>query len=313
LWALMGAIAYALSALFARIAVRDYPIDSMLASSLRALPTLLFALYMSWRITRGGQGSNPRLSDWRVSGLLVAYGLLTFVVGNPLLFRALALGGVLVATPVSGTQSLWAALMAFFILHQVLNGKMIAGMLISIAGIGMLAIGQSGGEPASPQWLLAVPLALGTAVSWALSGVLMSSVLQQGVNRFNALAVVTGTGVLALNLFLAVSGKLEAYLTTPVGIQGAVLIAGLFNAWALVSITTSLTHTTVATTTTISSLQIALAPLLAWMLLGERMDGLTAFGIVLVSVGAIVVQRGGDGGKMREAAAQDICRTMTGD
>jgi len=43
----------------------------------------------------------------------------------------------------------------------------------------------------------------------------------------------------------------------------------------------------------LSSLQIALGPVLAWILLGEKLGWVTALGAVFVAGGAIVVQQGG--------------------
>jgi len=297
MWALLAAVGYAFSSLFARVAVRDYPLNFMLGAAVRALPTCLFALYVVWRICRRSVKTVSPFSDWRIVAMLVGYGLLTFLIGNPLLLRALQLGGVLIATPVSGTQSLWAALLAALLLGQVLNGKMVGGILVSIAGIVLLTLGQNKGSAVSSQWLLAVPLALGTALSWALSGVLMTGTLQRGVNRFHSLAIATTSGILALNVYLFFSGKLGAYAETPLSIYGALLVAGLLNALALVSITTALAHTSVATATTLNSLQIALGPLLAWIFLGEQLELVAALGALLVAGGAVIVQRAASGAR----------------
>jgi drug/metabolite transporter (DMT)-like permease len=222
---------------------------------------------------------------------LVGYGLFTFVIGNPLLLWSLQLGGVLIATPVSSTQALWGALLAALFLKQSLNGKMLGGILVSIAGIVVLALGQNPEAGVSQQWLLSVPLALGTAVSWSFSGVIMTYTIQRGVDRFHSLALSVGVGVLALNAVMLMSGQLGAYTEMPLSIYGALLIAGVLNALALVSITTALVYTSVATAMTLNSLQIALGPLLAWIFLGEQLGPVTGLGALLVAAGAVVVQR----------------------
>jgi len=291
LWALSAAVGYGVSSLFARVAVRDYPLNFVMGASVRALPTFLFALFMTWRLSKRPEKTVSPFSDWRLVAMLVGYGLLTFLLGNPLLLRALQLGGVLIATPVSGTQSLWAALLAAVFLGQALNGRMLGGILVSIGGIVLLTLGQNPDSAVSSQWLLAVPFALVTALSWASSGVLMTSTLKRGVDRFHSLALAVGSGILLLNITLIVTGQMGSYAETPLTIHGAMLVAGLLNALALVSITSALLHTSVATATTLNSLQIALGPLLAWIFLGEQLSLVTALGACLVAGGAVFVQR----------------------
>jgi len=295
LWALVAAVAYGLNNIFVRVAVRDYDLNDLMGVSLRAAPTFLFALLMGLR----ARGRNPHatspIDDWRLAAMLIGYGLLTFVVANPLLFAALRAGGVLVASPVTGTQALWAALVAALLLHEPLNRAMVGGMAVTVVGIALLAVGQSGGTPASPVWLLAVPFALGTAFCWALSGVLVTGAMRRGVDRFWALAIATGSGIVALNLYLLLTGDIGVYATTPLMAQVSLLLAGLLNAVALVSITTALSLTSVASATTLNSLQIGLAPLFAWLFLGERLTLLMGMAILLIVGGVVLVQRARSG------------------
>jgi drug/metabolite transporter (DMT)-like permease len=64
---------------------------------------------------------------------------------------------------------------------------------------------------------------------------------------------------------------------------------------ALVSITTALSLTTVASATTLNSLQIGLAPLFAWLFLGERLTPLMGVAILLIVGGVVLVQRARSG------------------
>ena len=291
IWALAAAVAYALNNIFVRVAVQDYDLNDMMGVSLRAMPTFLFTFMMGLGTKQRDPDATSPLSDWKLTAMLVGYGLLTFVIANPLLFAALRMGGVLVATPVTGTQPLWAGVIAAIFLREPFNPKIVGGMATTIAGIALLALSQSGGTPVSPTWWLAVPYALGTALCWALSGVLITSAMRRGVDRFPALAIATGSGILVLNLFLLFTGQIDVYATTSVQAQGIVLLAGLLNVIALVSITTALSLTSIASATTLNSLQIGLAPLIAWLALGERLDLPMAIGILLISGGVVIVQR----------------------
>jgi len=291
LWALGAALSYALTNVFTGVAVRGHDLNYMLGVSLRATPVFLFALVMGLGARRRHPDTVSPLSDWRLLAPLVGYGVLTFVVANPLLFAALQEGGILVASPVSGTQVLWGALLAALLLHEPLNRKMVAGMVISITGLLVLTLGRSGDVTLSHGWWLAVPYATGTAFCWALSGVLVTYAMRRGVDRFQSLAIATLTGIVLNNVYLLATSNIGLYVTTSRQLLLNVLIAGLFNTVALVSITSALSLTSVASATTLNSLQVGLAPLIAWMFVGERMTSSMGLGILLIMGGVIAVQR----------------------
>ncbi len=69
-----------------------------------------------------------------------------------------------------------------------------------------------------------------------------------------------------------------------------VFLAGIFNMFALVGITSALGLTTVASASTLGSMQVALAPLLAWLLIKEDMNILIGVGILLILTGIVFVQ-----------------------
>jgi drug/metabolite transporter (DMT)-like permease len=71
----------------------------------------------------------------------------------------------------------------------------------------------------------------------------------------------------------------------------AVSVGGLFGAVALISITSAMAFTSVASANAINTLQVGIAPLVSWLLVGESMSVATAAGITLIMAGVIVVQR----------------------
>jgi drug/metabolite transporter (DMT)-like permease len=152
IWALVAAVAYAMNNIFVRAAIRDYDLNDLMGVSLRAAPTFLFTLFMGTRVRRRNSEATSPASNWQLMTMLVGYGILTFVIANPLLFSALRAGGVLVASPVTGTQALWAAIIAALFLHETLNRRMVGGMVTTVAGITLLAVGQSGGWRCPSPW-----------------------------------------------------------------------------------------------------------------------------------------------------------------
>ena len=299
-WALLAALGYSLDNVFIAYAVKGPGINYLLGALLRTLPLFLFILFkliISKFFQTSGLSSAPvqnkqisPFKDYKIILALIAFGVMTFFLGNTLFFSAMQKGGVLVTSPLIGTQVLWAALFAVFLLGEDLNWKMIAGMLTSVSGIFVLALGKSSSIDLSLHWWLAIPLALGAAICWSLSGVLIAYVQRKGVDRFHALLFAVAVGILTINGYLLIAGKISVYTITPVHLMGKVFIAGTFSMVALIAITTALAVTTIASASTINSLQVGLAPLIAWLLLHEKMNFLIACGIVLILLGVIVVQ-----------------------
>jgi drug/metabolite transporter (DMT)-like permease len=176
---------------------------------------------------------------------------------------------------------------------------MALGMIIMVVGITALTVGSNGSLQLSSTWWRAIPFALGVALCWALAGVLITYCMRQGVDRFEVLAIPTVVGIAALNGYLLVTGGISLYASTPLPVVLSLLAAGVFSAVALICLTTALDLTTVASATTLNSLQVAIAPLIAWFFLGEVLDLVLAAGILLIMVGAIIVQRA------RATAAED--------
>lgn len=292
IWAFSAAMAYSLDNVFTAYAIRGEGINIYLGACLRSLPVLIFSAYITLfsKKSRSRNGSASPFRDYKLVLALVAYGILTFFLGNTMFFSALQKGGVLITTPLTGTQVLWATLFAVLLLGEALNWKMVGGMLTSIIGIIILAIGKSGGVDLAPQWWLAIPLALGTAVCWSLSGVLMAYVQRRGVDRFQALFFALTVGILSLNGYMLLTGQIGAYSTASAHLIGNVLLSGILNMVALISITSALGLTSVASASTLGSLQVGLAPVFAWIFIDEAMNWLIAIGIILILSGVILVQ-----------------------
>jgi drug/metabolite transporter (DMT)-like permease len=290
IWALAAALGYALYQVFLGVAMQG-EVHNMVGATVQAIPVLLFATAMGWVINRRGKETTSPLSDWRLIGALVCNGLLLFVIATPLLFGSLRKGGVLITSPVSGTQVLFAALLAALLLREPFTGKMALGMVISVVGIFALTAGRSGAD-LSPTWWLAVPYALGTALCWAMAGVLLTYSMRRGVDPFQAVAIPTMVGIIVLNGYLLATGQIGLYAGTSTGILVSLLTAGVFSAAALISLTMALNLTTVASATTLNSVQVAIAPVIAWVFLGEDLNLMASLGILMILVGVIIVQRG---------------------
>jgi uncharacterized membrane protein len=124
-----------------------------------------------------------------------------------------------------------------------------------------------------------------------VAGVSLTYSMRRGVDPYQALAIPSMMGLLVLNGYLLITGQLGLYAETSVGVLASLLIAGVFTSAALVSLTLALNLTTVASATTLNSLQVAIAPVIAWIFLGENLNLAAVVGILTILVGVIVVQR----------------------
>lgn len=288
-WALAAALGYALYQVFLGVAMQG-KVHNMVGATVQAIPVLLFATAMGWIINRRGKETTSPFSDWRLIGALASNGLLLFVIATPLLFAALREGGVLITSPVSGTQVLFGAILAALLLREPFTQTMALGMVISVVGVFVLTAGRSGAN-LSPTWWLAVPYALGTALCWSVAGVLLTYSMRRGVDPFQAVAIPTMVGIAAVNGYLLAKGQVGLYGETDTELLATLLIAGVFSAVALISLTMALNLTTVASAMTINSLQVAIAPVIAWLFLDESLNLVAAGGILLILAGVIIVQR----------------------
>lgn len=291
-WAILASLAYTASALFNRVGVQVTHLA--VGVTLRALPLALFSLFLilNSEKRRGQVSRGGNFLGWGTLVLLLVNGSILYHIGNPLILEAFRLGGVTIVTPTSATSNLWAAILATIFLGEVFTRRILSGMLVLILGIGTIAWGQSQGNAVSPQWPLAILLALLAAWCWAISGIILARTTRRGLVLPVVLGIGAIWGVLGLNGYLAATGELDIYLRTPTLGLVAFTISGFLDAFAITSITKALSLAPVAKVVSLTSLQQGLGPLLAFLILRDPLNPGMAAGIVIVMLGAIVVQTG---------------------
>jgi len=97
-------------------------------------------------------------------------------------------------------------------------------------------------------------------------------------------------GELLLHFIFLFHNNLDYYTTISFNIIGKFLLAGVIGASAIICITTAMSLTEVASAITINSTQTALAPLIAFFILGESMNKMISLGILLIMMGVMIVQ-----------------------
>ncbi len=293
-WALGSALTYA----FANVMTRVVSVtgDPLAGSIIRILPiTFLGCGLMVWRyrstVLRLRPGRDGFLG-WRAVGLLAFYALVISPLANLAIYLAFRYGGVLVGVPIMSTHPLWGALMAVPFLGEAFNKRIGGGIFAAVIGIGLLTYGQHIGAPVSPQWPLGLLYAIVTALCFAVGANLNRYLIPRGVDVFSLLGITNAGALVVLGVGLWASNRLDTLTTFSAGEIWRLFLAGGLSGLGSITLFTAFAFTTVASATTLKSLDTGLASLIAVFALDEAMNWPIGLGLVLIVGGALIVQMG---------------------
>lgn len=300
LLAALSAITYAMQNVAVRAASPG--VDPFVTCLVVGLPTVGVAA-VSTLGSRRRRGQVASLWNDRPGGgrrLLLALagaGILMYAVGNPLFYRALNLGGVVVAIPAGNTVVVWSGLLAAVLLRERLSRLGAAGIGLFLAGVALVSWGQGMGTPVGPGWFWAVPLAAIAGLCWSSGGLGTRYALGRGLDPFTVLTAY-GVGLVAVAATATLSGHLAAYLgfafSGPEGLRslGLLLLGGILNLAAQISLTLALRTEAVARATVVNSSSVAIAALMGRFWLGEELNSIMGLGVLATFTGAALVQGG---------------------
>jgi drug/metabolite transporter (DMT)-like permease len=289
-WALGMVIGYASANIFDRFAVAHA--DPLVGPFLRGLPSLLMGIFLVWKnqtLDELRQSSRRYIGRRAILSFVLAGVLSTL--GLFLYYFAVQIGGVIITIPVLETYVIWGTLIAWFFLGERLHGLVLLGMGLIALGLVSLSLGQLRGQPISPHWYLAIPLAAVTAISYGVSGVLWRDGQLRGAHQSTAILLqfISSIAVAIAGLLLfgrasllgATAGRDVIALLASGVLSGIVGIYCMFTAFRLM---------TVARVYSFSSLTPLAAAFFARVFLGEYLGILMLAGVVLVSVGVTLTQ-----------------------
>ncbi|GFN36747.1 DMT family transporter [Tepidimicrobium xylanilyticum] len=289
-WALLAAFSYALTNVVLKWALADAP--PLFGAAIKTMPMWLISIIV-FLGKEYLKKLNPRSEDFIGMDsilILALLGFIVYVLGNWAFFEALKVGAVILTTPIMGTQAMWATLISYIFLKEKMNFPMILGMLISFLGVILLTIGNLGGNIMLEGWQKAVPLTLLAALCYSSSGVIKRYLFtKKSLDRWTVSFLEVTTGEILLHIIFLIQGN-NYYSIIPCITISKFIFAGLFGALAIISITTATSLTQVASATTINSTQTAIAPILAMILLGEKVNLEVGLGIILIMAGVMIVQ-----------------------
>ncbi len=299
LLAAASAIFYALQNLATRLAAPGA--DPFVITLFVGIPTVMTGLVLTMA-SRGRREKFQTLwNDRRGGGRLILAGLglsgiLMYAAGNPIFVRALAIGGVVVASPASNTVVIWSALFAAAFLGERLHRAGLIGIGVFLGGVILLAWGQGRGTPVGPGWYWAIPLAVTSGLFWSSGAIGTRYALGRGMD---AMAILAAYGVAGLGVVAAVvvaNGHLVEFVrsaaSTPEGFRVLVLVllTGLFNLGAQLTLTLAFATEPVARASVLNSSSVAIVAVLGHFVLGETLNLPTALGVAGAFTGVALVQ-----------------------
>ncbi|MDR3678036.1 MAG: DMT family transporter [Acidobacteriota bacterium] len=289
-WALGTVLGYASASIFDRVAVETT--DPLIGPVLRGLPSLLLGIFLVWKHGTLDQmrPSSPRYIGHRAILAFVAAGIIS-TLGLFLYYFAIRLGGVIITIPVQETYVIWGTLIAWVFLRERIHRHALLGVAFICGGLVALSLGTLGGQPISPRWYWAIPLAFSTALAYGVSGVLWRDGQLRGAHQSTAIFVQFATSVVVgLGGLLLVVPGLVLHRAAWRGLEALLISGVLSGVLAIYCMFTALRLMAVARVYAISSIQPLVATLFAHFFLHEFLNLSMLVGILLVSAGVILTQ-----------------------
>ena len=264
-------------------ALYDVATTSALEISFIRLAIAAPILLLCCRIVLGGRAFRLQRSDLPLtvfSGVAVALSQVAFA-------AAVRETGVAVATLVTlCVAPVIVAVCSVTLLGERPTLRVALALVSALAGTALLVIAQSDERSAAAATPLGVVLALGAALSYALSTLSQRSL----VRRYHPLQLIAfgaTSGALVLTIPLLLGGPLLAYSPT-----GWALLAylGLFpTVLSYVLFLYGMRHTSATVATIITLQEAVVAGILAWLIFGEQLSplGLAGAALLLAAIGLL--------------------------
>lgn len=287
----MGSVlGYSSANVFDRLAVIHA--DPLLGPFLRGLPSLILGVILvarnrTWSQVRPG---SPEFIGRRAILLFVLAGILS-TMGLFVYYFAIRLGGVTITIPVLETYVIWGTAIAWFFLGERVRALSILGVGLIAAGLIALSVGQLGGRAVSPLWYWAIPLALFTALTYGVSGVLWRDGQLRGAHQSTAIFLQFTTSIAVAILGLIILGRWGSLVETSTRDIAALLTSGVLSGIVgIYCMFTALRLMAVARVYAFSAMTPLVAALFARAFLHEYLNAVMLMGVLLVSIGVALTQ-----------------------
>jgi drug/metabolite transporter (DMT)-like permease len=186
-----------------------------------------------------------------------------------------------------GLVSSFVAVLALAFLGERLSRAQVAGLLVTLAGVAAVLGRDLFGARAH---LAGYALIVAGSMSWAAYTVASRALRLRPLVNAAAVAVVNALVYLPLYFASGGAAHLAALPAADLWLQG--LYQGVGTAvLALVAFAYAVDRLGAATAASVTPLSPVLATVFGWLLLGDRVDGATALGLLAVAGGVLIVNR----------------------
>lgn len=294
-------------------------VDAFFVAGMRAVPTV--ALLAPVVLARPYYGL-PMLPPARITMLLIVSGLLAHVAGNSLFQYSLSVVGMALAVPLClGSIIFCGASLGRVVLNEPVTPRMALGLSLLIISIFILSGGakaaqrsmqdeaaarvdQASESPArsadpneessaacdSRELLLGVAAACGSGLFYAAMGATIRHATQGLSTLSQTLTIVSTVGMVALAgicCWTMSAGELAEVTSWQLT---AMLLAGLFNAMAFISLTRALQLTSLVYVHALNASQAAMAAIAGILLFGEATSAYLFAGLAFTIGGLFLMQ-----------------------
>jgi drug/metabolite transporter (DMT)-like permease len=291
-WALGIVLGYASAEILDRLAVMHADVDPIVGPFLRGVPSLVLGIILVLKHRTLGQlryRSSEYIGNRAIFSLMLA-GILS-TIGLFAYYFAMRLGGLVVTVPVLQTYAIWGTLIAWFFLGERIHVLALGGVGLLGLGLGLLTWGQVRGQPVSPEWYWAIPLALFTALTWGISGVMWRDAQLRGAHQSTAILLQFVASEVVALMGPAIMGKTGLILTTAahnlLALLGSGVLSGIIAVYCYFM---ALRLMAVARVYAFAALSPIIAVVFARVFLHEHLSWLIVTGVVLVSIGITLTQ-----------------------
>ena len=289
-WALGSVTGYASANLFDRVAVTHA--DPLIGPLVRGLPSLLLGIALVLKnhtLTQLVPNSRNYVGTRVLLSLMGAGAVST--AGLFAYYFAIRMGGVTITIPVLQTYGLWGMVIAWFWLRERAGRMLVLGLGMIALGLAALSLGQLRGQPISPRWTWAIPLALFAAFTYGLAGALWRDAQLRGAHQSTAILTQFIASMAVALAGLGANGRLALLATTPGRDLAALFSSGILSGIVgIYCIFTALRLMTVARVFAYSALTPLVATVGAHFLLHEYLNALMLAGVCLASLGVALTQ-----------------------
>jgi drug/metabolite transporter (DMT)-like permease len=186
---------------------------------------------------------------------------------------------------------LWGIIAGWLYLGEKFNWRGVSGIILLVVGLMVLSYGQTVGTPVSEQWYYAIPLALGAALTWGVTGVMWRDGQLRGADHSTAIFIQFMSKAIFTGVALILMNRLQLMWSMSLHDLGALLISGLLSGLvAQYCLFKALRMMSVARVYALNSLNPILAAILAYFTINEYINTTMFLGLLTACIGVVLVQ-----------------------